>query len=347
MQNLFSHIAYLLTKHECVIIPEFGALVHHVIITQSGVTENIFAPPTLSLGFNPELKHNDGLLINSVSKEQKISYNEAKNIILDFSYQFKSLLNAKNEVIVPLVGNFNLVDNKIEFTPASDLSSNANYFGFKNFYMPILENIENTVISKSEEILITEEKEPVLLIPIGRKLLGIVSSVAIILLFLLFSTPINNKDIPAQYASMFYVSSTNQEITPKKKATESVVVVTTTEQMSEKKPGIDNLKAIKPETMNNNLSEQKSSGKSLNTEIKTNESTYYIVVASFPTQPDAEKMLKGFEKEFGKVSIISKNNRHRIYIQSFNDKTEAESFLEKFRINNPKHQDAWLLSSKG
>ena len=95
MKNIFSHIAYLLTKHECVIIPGFGALVHSNVPAKDTMDEDIFSPPFILLGFNSELKHNDGILADSIKKEQKISYNEASKIVSDFSVK----LNDKREEI--------------------------------------------------------------------------------------------------------------------------------------------------------------------------------------------------------------------------------------------------------
>jgi len=322
MQNIFSHIAYLLTKHECVIIPGFGALVHSDVSSGNVTDGDVFSPPAISLGFNSELKHNDGVLADSIKREQKISYNEANKMVSDFSAKLNEQLKNKKKVTIPQVGCFVLSeDTKINFYPAADLSANASQFGFKNFYIPLLSQIIISAEKEETEKPVTEGRN-VILIPLSRRLLTVASVAAIALIFMLLSTPISNKDIPAQYAGMFVIPVDVQE--------KQVVEDT-------KKQDTIVLKKITP-IVKPDVEENKT--------IDNSSDDYLIIIASFPNRREAERMLSHFKKEFSSAAIIERSDRSRIYIRSFQDKEEAENFLEKFRQDNPKHRDAWLLSNK-
>ena len=345
MQNIFSHIAYLLTAHECVIIPGFGALVHSVVPSGSAMDEDVFSPPRVSLGFNSELKYNDGLLCDSLKREKNIAYNEANKIVSDFSAGLIDLLKKKKEFTIPQVGHFVQTEtNKINFSPALDLSANAEQYGFKNFYLPLLSEI---VVPAEKEGPERAETQKFIMVPLRKRLLTAASVAAVALLFLLFSTPIDNREIPAQYAGMFssYTFSI-PEVIPVALPEEQVI-----ENIEELSPIVVNqvekeeLEAIAPvqeevaATVNPDSEEKK---------ITDNPSSgnYFIIIASFERKSTADKMLPHYKKEFDSASVHVKNNRSRIYIQSFQDKKEAEHFLIEFRRDNPKHKDAWLLCNK-
>ena len=63
MNELSRHIEVLLFENDCVIIPNFGGFVTHYTPSKRDVKENLFIPPTRVIGFNDQLKLNDGLLV--------------------------------------------------------------------------------------------------------------------------------------------------------------------------------------------------------------------------------------------------------------------------------------------
>jgi len=339
MENIFSHIAYLLTEHECVIIPGFGALVRSNVPAKNVVDEDVFSPPSISLGFNSELKHNDGVLADSVKREQKISYNDANKMVSDFSAKLDKTLKNKKEFVIPQVGRFALSeDKKINFSPAMDLSANAGQFGFKNFYMPLLSEI---VVPSEKQVSEESKDKHIIMIPLSKRLLTAVSVAAIALFFMLLSTPIDNKDIPVQYAGMFStyapsmpeiisVDSPEIQVIEDVKEPDAVVQEETLQEVAPVREEV--IPVVKP-----NVEEKK---------INNPSDGYLIIIASFSSRREADRMFPHFKKEFNTASIIEKSDRSRIYIRSFQDKTEAERFLNKFRLDNPKHKDAWLLSNK-
>ncbi len=49
---------------------------------------------------------------------------------------------------------------------------------------------------------------------------------------------------------------------------------------------------------------------------------------------------------FPTAAIVETTDRYRIYVSSFNDKIQAETFLDGFRKENPKYETAWLYSKR-
>ena len=75
--TIANYISDLLYRYECVILPGFGAFLTNRKSAQVIKGTHQFAPPFKSISFNVQLKQNDGLLVNYISKSEKISYETA------------------------------------------------------------------------------------------------------------------------------------------------------------------------------------------------------------------------------------------------------------------------------
>ena len=65
MIELTQHIEKLLYDNDCIIVPNFGVFVAFYNHAQNNEDENTFYHPTRTIGFNPRLTLNDGMLIQS------------------------------------------------------------------------------------------------------------------------------------------------------------------------------------------------------------------------------------------------------------------------------------------
>jgi len=80
---------------------------------------------------------------------------------------------------------------------------------------------------------------------------------------------------------------------------------------------------------------------------KTVSPHYYIVISSHADKATATQWLDKHRKVlYEHADIIEGNDRARIYLRTFANKAEAESFLNTFREEHPQHADAWLLSKR-
>ena len=58
----------------------------------------------------------------------------------------------------------------------------------------------------------------------------------------------------------------------------------------------------------------------------------------------AEKRLARLKSEgFNSASIIERQRRLDVYSTSFSNRDEAQTFLLKFKEDNPQYKDAWIL----
>ena len=77
MISIEKHIEILLLDHDCVVIPDFGGFIT-CYVESSTVNEqedlNVFTPPCRTIRFNPSLRTNDGVLIQSYMRAYDINF---------------------------------------------------------------------------------------------------------------------------------------------------------------------------------------------------------------------------------------------------------------------------------
>mgnify|MGYP001491919329 FL=1 len=128
------HIKELLFRHDCVIIPNFGGLVSNPVSSKINTVSGTIFPPSKLIVFNKNLSINDGLLINHISKKEKISVDDSKNIVFDFSKKITDSLMSERSMRLNNIGLFTLgSEDNIIFH--QDIANNfdLNSFGFESF----------------------------------------------------------------------------------------------------------------------------------------------------------------------------------------------------------------------
>lgn len=93
MIELGKHIEILLLGNDCVIVPGFGGFTASHVPARYDKADNMFLPPSRTLGFNQKLNLNDSLLVQSYSEAYEISYPEAYSKIESEVNELRQHLN--------------------------------------------------------------------------------------------------------------------------------------------------------------------------------------------------------------------------------------------------------------
>lgn len=314
MKNaIFNYIEFLLPTHNCVIIPEFGAFIANMETSKFKINGS-FTPPTYKVVFNQDLKHNDGLLSSCIYKNENISYNAACLKVNNAVSDLRKELIQNRLVECGNIGKLQLDrDNNIYFTSNSRII-HPSLYGLSNLELSRLPLITSVSTHKS----------------VRRTLTNIAAASAAILLLIIPSMKVNQSSNNIQQADFSY-SLKNTLFSAKK-----------------------NIKTLPATTNIQNKTEQPSQkSEAIETHI-TNESIsatpsrkYYIIIGGEETSTKANTILNKIKKEdFPNAAIVESADRYRIYVASFTEKQEAESFLEMFRNENPKYETAWLYSKR-
>lgn len=156
-----NYIRDLLYRYECVIIPEFGALISQRKPAEIHQTTNAFYPPKKSISFNRQLKKNDGLLVNHVAECEKITYEEALRKTQLFVIDMNSVLFGEKEIVLEAIGCFSMEEgDKLLFDPFYKENYLLDSFGLGSFTS---EKISREVYKEETEVL--EEKTGLVFTP--------------------------------------------------------------------------------------------------------------------------------------------------------------------------------------
>jgi hypothetical protein len=151
--ELYKHISDLLYRYPCVTVPGFGAFITEIVAAH--VVDGAFFPPKKSIQFNPNIKHNDGLLVNHLALQEKIAYEFALEKIAATTTKWLQQLQNRQKLELQNIGTiyFNN-ENKAVFEPIESVNYLTASFGLQPFVSPLIKrNLLETEIAALEEEL--------------------------------------------------------------------------------------------------------------------------------------------------------------------------------------------------
>ena len=101
MENYISDLLY---RYECVTVPGLGSFLAHAMPASYDGDSHQFFPPGKRVSFNVQIKENDGLLANYISKAKMISYEDALTQIKAYARYVLFELETGNEVKIDKIG---------------------------------------------------------------------------------------------------------------------------------------------------------------------------------------------------------------------------------------------------
>ena len=142
MNELARHIASLLLENDCVIVPGFGGFIAHYAPAQQENEDFVFLPPMRVMGFNPQLRINDGLLAQSYMSVYGFSFPEAVKIIQQQSEELISSIHETGHIELNDVGELRYnIHGKYEFNPFDYRLATPDLYGLDSFKMKELKDL--------------------------------------------------------------------------------------------------------------------------------------------------------------------------------------------------------------
>ncbi|WP_341460113.1 SPOR domain-containing protein [Phocaeicola barnesiae] len=213
MIELVKHIEILLLENDCVIVPGLGGFIAHNRPAQYCTETNEFCPPLRTIGFNPQLVMNDGLLVQSYMQAYNTDFPDATRKIERIVSQLKEDIYQQGQVELGNIGTlYYNVQGVYEFEPRQDAFFTPSLYGLEKVTLPKLIQQEATAPKTSPRIEIHPQKEETLVVwkqTAWKRILSsdwiqhAISVAAAILLFFILSTPVENTYVDeANYASL-------------------------------------------------------------------------------------------------------------------------------------------------
>lgn len=372
MIELTKHIEHLLLENDCVIVPELGGFIAHHQPAHYEETEGIFLPPMRTVGFNPLLTMNDGMLVQSYMQAYHTDFPDATRKIEETVDNLKEQLYSEGIAEFHGIGTLRYnIYGMFEFEPNESGALSPSLYGLDSFHMPLLSEKE-TIEEPEAKVVETPQAD----IPKAKVIqlkpqqwLGNAVAIAIaVIMFFVLSTPVENTYIDkGNYASLgtdclfesirshsmaTTLNTTVTSETPQRiKTKEPKTIVVKTEKVAPApkttvttKVETPSVPAIKPEKTS--VSVVSDTKKEPMPVAKKSNKKYHIIVASLATSTDANKSLQSFkQKGYEEATIVEGSGRFRISLCNYSDKTSANQKLNELKKDNA-FSGAWLLTSK-
>ncbi len=317
MLNLEKHISDLLYQYDCVIVPNLGGFVANNITAQFNEKTGIFIPPSREIGFNKSLAHNDGLLINYISKCEKLPYEDVQDRLLKHISILKFQLLKGETLQFANIGTLRS-DNQGNpyFTPNKENSFSTDSFGLSTFHFNTLEQDKEQNDRSRQLVRRTLQ---------SRSVRQIAASVTLILGLIFISPEIDRTSEFSSFSDMIpqmEISNNSEPITSiKTPETKTTVIESSANENIEKEV--------------------------IEAEVIIEENKFYIIGGSFKYKKPAQDFIYKLNKRGIKSAEIlqSSKGRYRVSLEGFTDKEDATTALNKYRKVNG-YSSAWLFTKK-
>ena len=214
MIELAKHIEVLLLENDCVIVPGLGGFIAHNRQAEFKESNGLFCAPMRTIGFNPQLVMNDGLLVQTYMQAYNTDFPDATRKIEETVSTLKEQLYKTGEANLPNVGTlYYTMNGTYVFEPASEVFFTPYLYGLGNFALTPLKALKRPEETVTIHPFITprqESAEPMVAASykshgrtfrrLARHTVGLAAA---ILLFFLLSIPVENTYMDdASYASL-------------------------------------------------------------------------------------------------------------------------------------------------
>lgn len=339
-QKVDKYISELLYDYDCVIVPNFGGFVSNYSSAKIHPAQHTFTPPSKSIVFNKNLKHNDGLLANQVATGLNTDYAQALKHIDHFVHHTNSQLKDGKKVKIEDVGTLYWdVERNIQFEP-----STKNYlleaFGLVQFQSPAIKRdaLGKRILDKQ-----LKDREPVVL-PDKKKTIKRLVALTI-------AVPLIAAMIWIPYKNDFFDHTNKADLNPfHSKKTEKQIVK---EEPTETTPSVETIDSsvTSPVTEANNTPQ--SISQSVVTPVKadttavvvrhdeTIDMPFHVVAGCFQVEANAVKYIDILQQQQINASIIGQNEKG-LYVVSCGDYATRKEATVKLNELRGQNQSVWL-----
>lgn len=357
MIELAQHIETLLLENDCVIIPGLGGFVAHYTTAERVDAENLFLPPTRTIGFNSKLKMNDGLLVQSFMSVYGTTFSDATKMVDKKVQELFSTLYKAGKIELPNIGDIqHSIDGNYTFQPYENKLTSPQFYGLGSFEMLELatlkqkHNIQTTISPQSRKVIIPQIHFNY------TAMLQTAAMVAIIFVLSILSSPIKNTDSTRSNQAWILPSEIFDQINGSSLITKPICnsktdlpkPVTSTPIKANEVSNKEHKKHLITSQHNKQVTLNVTTSNTQNTQPKiehnkNNTKRYHIIVASLPSIHAAQKQAKLLQEEGNaEAQAIVCGTKMRVSIKSYSNKDEANDAVIHLR-KNPQYQGAWVL----
>lgn len=322
--SVISHIQYLIVRHDCVVVPGFGAFV--TAYTPARLSGGVMLPPHRDLGFNPVLVHDDGLLASSVARREGVSYDAARKIVAQDVESLHRVLEADGSLDMPRVGCFTRTSGgEYIFEPYDSGLESILYAG-----LPVI-----TIPQQGSESEVLET-EPVVAPPFipGRfgRTVRAVSKYAAVLLGLAVIGITATTPVWVDNSSVDLASLSLPAVTAPKPVVLPVVVDTVAVAGLDEEHKTSSLPDVVPAADM--------------TDADADNFSCFVIVASCASAREAQRFIASQGVADGEMKVLHRDGRYRVYVAAGNDYDSAFAYRVADAGFAARHPNAWVYKKR-
>ncbi len=130
MVDIDQYIRELIMLSECIILPDFGGFESTYRPAVIDKKSNILLPPSKQVVFRENLKRDNGVLVDYISRFEKLEKDVVRKQVEEYVSKLKTNLNENKEVKLKEIGVFTLdKNNNIKFEAFKDENLLVDSFG--------------------------------------------------------------------------------------------------------------------------------------------------------------------------------------------------------------------------
>lgn len=153
MEELSLHIEYLLLRHDCIIVPGFGAFINVRESAAISEAENRILPMQREVRFNSALNHEDGMLAHSFARRHRLSFAAGRDMVRRESESLQMVLESDGEATLGRLGIIRRNnEGNLSFHPFLTAKAITEEYGYHPVTMP-------DKISSEAEMSLTESSK--------------------------------------------------------------------------------------------------------------------------------------------------------------------------------------------
>lgn len=335
MNIVLNHIEYLLSKHDCVVVPNFGAFLASWQSAEYDDVNGTLTSPHRQYSFNESLNTSDGLLVVSLSRTLSVDYDRASRIIQETVDAIRFELDNLGEFTFGRIGRIERKD--------SDL---LEFHAFKedritplaNWIEPVEVQMASAAGKRTSKNDSSNRRRHKIKVRyddyerrhnrVERYLRNFAGAVAAIFIALIVSTPVAVKNT--------YLASTAPVVRmPKSVEVKQEISTTTAKEVkvaiSHEVAPVESQKSdakqeAVAQTQKNDISPEqnvKTTPEPAKTEIRFNDDDEYVlIVASLPSLADAQTFVNQYSNVV-RLGITPASGNYRIYAATGSSGKEA------------------------
>ena len=184
MIELSKHIECLLLRHNCVIVPGLGGFVTQYVPARYVPEEELFIPPFRSVGFNPRLTLNDGLLVQSYMQAYDTSYPETQRIVENAVAEVRAELQESGSFTFNGIGTLSLdAAGNYDFAPCEAGVLSPALYGLSSFTAQALEApaecVKKEAPRRKRKMRVVKKSEKSYVFSINKELVNYVAAAVV------------------------------------------------------------------------------------------------------------------------------------------------------------------------